>query len=100
MSWYKKIKISSIKDDKKEQMSYFADKIEEAIGQALIGGNETIDLLDQLIDKVKGAHGFRNIMPPSTTKKVLSLMQEARKVKRDSPQKCCALLEEALNYLY
>ena len=99
MNWYKKIKISSVRDDKQEQAKYFTDKIEEAISQAQIGGEETIKLLEQLVSKLDGAHGFRNLLPVSITKELLSLLNQAISVKKDSPQKCCAFLEDALDYL-
>lgn len=100
MSWYKQIKKASIADRKDEQIEYFKDKIEEAIDQAMIGGEETINLLTQLIEKLEGAHGFRNLIAPSVTETILDLMKKARDVKKDSPHKCCAFLEEALTYLY
>lgn len=99
MSWYTYVKISSARDDKTDQVIYLRDKLEEAIDQAMIGGDESINLIDRLIDRLEGAKGFRNLIPKSVKDNVLSLMQKAREVKKDSPHKFCAYLEEALTYL-
>jgi len=100
MNWYIKTKNASAKDNKLEQAQYLIEKIEEAIDQSMIGGEETIKLLDQLIDRLEGAHGFRSLIPPSTASSILDLLKKARDVKKDSPQKCSYFLEEALTFLY
>ena len=97
MNWYK---LSSARDDKREQIQLIVDKISEAISQAPIGGEETIVLLDEIIQRLTGEDGNRTLIPPSIRDNVLSLVQEARNVKKDSPQKCCELLEQALTYIY
>jgi len=100
MNWYNLQKTSSAKDEKQEQMKFLEEKIVEAIDQALIGGNETINLLERLTEWLRGDNGVRNLIPPSIKEAILALIAQAIEVKRDSPQKCCAILEEALTYLY
>jgi len=100
MNWYTFKKKSSSRDDKKKQLKLLLDNIEEVIDQTMIGGNETIKIIDQLISRLNGESGFRNLIPPSTKNNVLKLLIKAREVKKDSPQKCMAFLEEALSYLF
>lgn len=100
MNWYKSLITSSARDVKIEQMEYFRDKIDEAIEQSMIGGEQTIILLNMLIDKMRGIGGYRILIPESVKQSVLSLLMEAKQVKKDSPSKAITYLEEAITYLY
>lgn len=101
MNWYKiYYKESSARDEKREQINLLISQIEEIIGQALIGGDETIALLDSLISRLRGETSYRNLIPPSINEAVLELLIEARQVKKDSPKKCRQFLEDSLMYLY
>jgi len=98
-NWYSIIKTSSARDEKNEQLKYIGDNIREAISQAMIGGDETIKIIDRLINRLNGANGFRNLIGPNLKNIIIKILTNAKSVKKDSPHKCVNLLEEALSYL-
>jgi len=98
MSWY--TRTSSIKDDKEKQRDSFIRSLEEASRAGLIGGEEPIKIVQDVLDKLEGVDSRVRLLLPNNVspykEEIIELLHKAIKTKKDSPQKFVNFIEEAL----
>ena len=94
INWYKKI--SSVQDDRQEQVEFIIDALEKAKEQSAIGADASIEIVNDLIKQLENKGEKRSLIPLPIKNKIVELMKNANDIKRDSPQRFCAMIDDII----